>query len=299
VAHDLRGADIHLDMPTVTGTENILMAAVLARGTTRIHNAAREPEVTDLCNFLITLGAKIEGVGTSTLVIEGVSRLSPASRPYAIVPDRIEAGTYLCAAAITGGDIEVVDVEPSTLDATLAKLVDAGCTVETGHSSVRVRRDGPLKAFKARTEPYPGLATDMQAQLMSVACLAEGTSNIEETIFENRFMHAAELRRMGARVEHTGRLATVQGVPTLQGAAVMASDLRASAALVLAGLAAQGLTEVLRIYHLDRGYEDMVGKLKGVGARIARAPDNLVDQNRLLAIVDSQELSAPPVMAEA
>ena len=294
IAHDLKGAEIHLDMPTVTGTENILMAAVLAHGVSRIHNAAREPEVMDLVHFLRTLGAKIEGEGTSTLTIEGVPRLSPASRPYPVVADRIEAGTYLCAAAISGGDVEVTDCRPEHLDATLAKLRDLGCEVTVSDTSVRVRRDGPLRSFTARTEPYPGLATDMQAQLMSVACLAQGTSQIEETIFENRFMHAAELNRMGADIQHKGRLATVVGTDTLQGASVMASDLRASAALVLAGLAAQNLTEVLRIYHLDRGYENLVGKLQGVGAHIARMSDSVHDPQAMRTAIEAAMASPAP-----
>lgn len=284
-ADDLRGADIHLDMPTVTGTENILMAAVLASGTSTIHNAAREPEVVDLVKFLRALGAKIEGEGTSTLVVEGVPRLWPASRPHAIVSDRIEAGTYLCAAAIAGGDVEVV-CEPELLTATLDMLRAAGCTLDVGEDRVRLRRDTPLAAFSAQTQPYPGLPTDMQAQLMAVSTLAEGESTIEETIFENRFMHAAELVRLGADVTHTGRHATIRGVPSLEGAAVMASDLRASAALVLAGLAAGGLTEVLRIYHLDRGYEDLVGKLRGVGARIVRVSDAMTDRDAMASELD-------------
>lgn len=285
----LRGADIHLDMPTVTGTENILMAAVLAQGTTRMTNAAREPEVVDLCDFLISCGAKIQGAGTSTLVIEGASRLSPASRPYRIVPDRIEAGTYLCAAAITGGDITLTNTDPSLMEATLAKLESAGCTVDRGTDTIRVRRDRPLAPFKIRTEPHPGFPTDMQAQMMALACFADGTSLIEETIFENRFMHASELCRMGADVTHSGRHATIRGTGRLQGAAVMASDLRASAALVLAGLAANGLTEVLRIYHLDRGYDDLVGKLRGVGARITRVSDSLQGADRLTAALDAAD----------
>jgi UDP-N-acetylglucosamine 1-carboxyvinyltransferase len=285
--HDLRGADILLDMPTVTGTENILMAAVLARGTTYLRNAAREPEVEDLCRFLVTLGAKIEGIGTSTLTIEGVPRLSPASRAYRIVPDRIEAGTYLCAGAAAGGEIEVTGVEPTHLEATLGKLRDAGCELAVGKDSVRLSRSAPLRPFRVRTEPYPGFATDMQAQLMTLACLTEGTSTIEETIFENRFMHAAELLRMGADIATTARIATVKGKGGLSGAAVMASDLRASAALVLAGLAAKGITQVLRIYHLDRGYENLVGKLRAVGARIGRVADNVTDEKRLLASLDA------------
>ncbi len=292
---DLRGADIHLDMPTVTGTENIVMAAVLANGTTRITNAAREPEVVDLCEFLNTLGAKITGAGTSTLLIEGVPRLSAASRPYRVIPDRIEAGTFLCAAAVTGGDVTLTGVEPKHLEATIAKLGEAGCDVRTTADTVRLSRLRPLQAFKLRTEPYPGFPTDMQAQLMTLACFAKGTSIIEETIFENRYMHAAELLRMGADVQHSGRLATVRGNGTLKGAAVMASDLRASAALVLAGLAAEGLTEVLRIYHLDRGYEDLVGKLRKVGARIARVSDGLHDREKLRAALDAE----PVEIAEA
>jgi UDP-N-acetylglucosamine 1-carboxyvinyltransferase len=285
--HDLRGADILLDMPTVTGTENILMAAVLARGTTHLRNAAREPEVEDLCRFLVTLGAKIEGIGTSTLVIEGVPRLTPASRPYRIVPDRIEAGTYLCAGAAAGGEVTVTGVDPAHLEATIGKLQQAGCELTVSGDSVRLARTGKLVPFRVRTEPFPGFATDMQAQFMTLACLAEGTSTIEETIFENRFMHAAELLRMGADLSTTARVATVRGTGRLSGAAVMASDLRASAALVLAGLAAEGMTEVLRIYHLDRGYENLVGKLRAVGARIGRVADNVTDPGRLRASLDA------------
>lgn len=269
----LKGTDIYLDVPTVTGTENILMAAVLAEGTTIMHNAAREPEVVDLCNFLISLGAKIEGAGTSKLTIHGVSRLSPASRPYRIVSDRIEAGTYLCAAAVTGGDITLTNTDPSLLQPVIGKLREAGCTIEAGTDTVRCIGPETLKPFKVITEPHPGFPTDMQAQLMVVSCLANGTSTVTETIFENRFMHVPELSRMGARIETHSNTATVVGVDKLHGAAVMASDLRASAALVLAGLAAEGLTEVLRIYHLDRGYEHLVSKLQGVGARIARISD--------------------------
>jgi UDP-N-acetylglucosamine 1-carboxyvinyltransferase len=297
----LRGADIHLDMPTVTGTENIVMAAVLAQGTTRISNAAREPEVEDLCRFLVTLGAKIEGIGTSTLLIEGSSRLTPASRPYRIVSDRIEAGTYLCAGAISGGEITVTDTDPLLMEATLAKLEEAGCSIERGKTSVTLRRSTPLRPFRVRTEPHPGLPTDMQAQLMAVACLANGTSIFEETIFENRFMHAAELARMGADISHSGRLATIRGTGQLQGAQVMASDLRASAALVLAGLAAGGITEVLRIYHLDRGYEKLVSKLRNVGARITRVSDSLLGVDKLKAALDAADrvVGEPPPPAEA
>jgi UDP-N-acetylglucosamine 1-carboxyvinyltransferase len=285
-ARHLRGAEIHLDVPTVTGTENILMAAVLAEGTSVIHNAASEPEVEDLCDFLTTLGANIEGAGTSRLVIKGVSRLTPASRPYSILPDRIETGTYLCAAAVTGGDITVTHTDPSLLVAVLSKLREAGCEIEVGESTIRLRRTGPLKSFKLRTEPYPGFPTDMQAQLMVVAALASGTSTLVETIFENRFMHAAELLRMNAEIETNGNTATVTGGP-LSPTAVMASDLRASAALILAGLATDGISEVLRIYHLDRGYEDLVGKLRGVGARIARISDAVQDPQTMRAAFDA------------
>ena len=272
-ADRLRGAEIHLDMPTVTGTENILMAAVLAEGRTTIQNAAKEPEIVDLANFLITLGAKIEGAGSSTLTIDGVARLSPASRPYAVMPDRIETGTYLCAAAATGGSIRIDGADPSTLHAVLAKLTEAGCDIKTSERSIWLSRKGPLRPFRIRTDPHPGFPTDMQAQLMVLACLAEGTSTLQETIFENRFMHVPELMRMGARIDTHGNTATIRGTGQLTGAAVMASDLRASAALVLAALAAEGMSEVLRIYHLDRGYEDLVGKLQGLGASIARISD--------------------------
>lgn len=271
-ADGLRGADIHLDMPTVTGTENILTAAVLAEGTTVLSNAAQEPEVVDLCNYLVAMGAKIEGIGTGTLVVQGVPRLTPSPRPYRILPDRIETGTYLCAAAVTGGDITVTDTDPTLLTAVLDKLREAGCTIETTPTTIRCVADGPLRAFDLTTAPYPAFPTDMQAQLMTVASVAEGTSTIIETIFENRFMHAAEMLRLGARIDAKGNVAKIQGT-RLTGASVMASDLRASAALVLAGLASEGFTEVLRIYHLDRGYEDMVGKLRHLGAKIARVDD--------------------------
>jgi UDP-N-acetylglucosamine 1-carboxyvinyltransferase len=277
----LKGAEMRLDMPTVTGTENIVMAAVLADGTTVIHNAAREPEVVDLCNFLVACGAKIEGAGEDTIVIHGVSRLSPAPRPYRILPDRIETGTYLCAAAVTRGDITVTETDPSIMGSTLEKLREAGCDVEVGADSIRLRADRPLRPFQLTTEPHPGFPTDMQAQLMTLACFAEGESTLVETIFENRFMHAAELLRMGAVIETRGNTAKVMGRGKLTGAAVMASDLRASAALVLAGLAAEGITEVLRIYHLDRGYADMVGKLRTLGAGIARVDEAVRDTGEL------------------
>jgi UDP-N-acetylglucosamine 1-carboxyvinyltransferase len=284
-AGQLRGADISLDMPTVTGTENIVMAAVLADGTTVLRNAAMEPEVSDLCHFLNSLGAQVEGIGTSTLTIRGVSRLTPASRAYPICPDRIETGTYLCAAAVTGGDVEVTHTDPSQFAGVLNKFAEAGCEISTTPTTVRLKGPERLRAFKVRTEPYPGFPTDMQAQMMVLAALADGTSTLTETIFENRFMHAAELMRMGARIETRGNTATIIGQPRLTGAAVMASDLRASAALVLAGLAASGLTEVLRIYHLDRGYDDMINKLRGLGARVARVSDAEHDPKVLAAAV--------------
>ncbi|MCB9681470.1 MAG: UDP-N-acetylglucosamine 1-carboxyvinyltransferase [Alphaproteobacteria bacterium] len=286
-AGKLRGAEIQLDMPTVTGTENILMAAVLADGTSVIHNAAREPEVVDLGRFLQSLGARIEGLGTSTLTIEGVARLAPGERPYAILPDRIETGTWLTAAAVTGGDVTVTDTDPELLRAVLAKLVETGCEITTTPTTIRCKGPDRPKAFRLRTDPHPGFPTDMQAQLMVVATLADGTSTITETIFENRFMHAAELLRMGARIEASGNTATIVGQPRLQGSPVMASDLRASAALVVAGLAAQGLTEVLRIYHLDRGYEQLVTKLRGLGARIGRVADDAHDPAVLRGALDA------------
>jgi UDP-N-acetylglucosamine 1-carboxyvinyltransferase len=280
IVGDLRGADIVLDMPTVTGTENILMAAVLARGRTTIANAAREPEIVDLANFLISLGARISGAGTSTITVDGVARLSPASRPYRILPDRIEAGTYLCAAAATGGDITVTDTDPSLLTDVLTRLASMGCQIDTTPTTIRCRAEGPLRPIDIETEPYPGFPTDMQAQLTTLACIAAGDSNVTETIFENRFMHVAELRRMGADIQEDGNTIHISG-QSLNGASVMASDLRASAALVIAGLAAEGLTEVLRIYHLDRGYEDLVGKLSGVGAIIGRISDAVTDRDTM------------------
>jgi UDP-N-acetylglucosamine 1-carboxyvinyltransferase len=293
-ADDLRGADFTFDVVTVTGTENVVMAAVLARGVSTLRNVAMEPEVVDLCHFLVSLGARIDGIGTDTLVIEGVPRLWAASRPYSILPDRIETGTYLCAAAVTGGDITVTHTDPSQLNAVTDVLAAAGCEITSGPDWIRCRRTTPLRPVDITTAPYPLFPTDMQAQLMTVVALAEGQSRIEETIFENRFMHAPELCRMGASIAHTNRVATVTGAAELTGAAVMASDLRASAALVLAGLAATGLTQVLRIYHLDRGYEDLVGKLRGVGARIGRVSDAENDADVL-----KSSLAAPETVAYA
>lgn len=269
----LKGAHMRLDMPTVTGTENILMAAVLAHGDTTIENAAAEPEVEELGAFLNSLGAKVEGAGTPTIHVQGVTSLVPATRPWHILPDRIEAGTYLVAAAITGGDIRCENARADHLAPVLAVLRAAGCGVETGDDFVRVWRDGPVQPVDITTAPHPGFPTDMQAQLMALLSLANGSSQIRETIFENRFMHVAELLRLGARIDINGNLATVHGVPELSGATVMATDLRASASLVLAGLAARGRTEILRIYHLDRGYEHLAEKLRGVGANVQRGQE--------------------------
>jgi UDP-N-acetylglucosamine 1-carboxyvinyltransferase len=269
----LKGAHMRLDMPTVTGTENILMAAVLAHGDTTIENAAAEPEVEELGAFLNSLGAKVEGAGTATIHVQGVTSLVPATRPWHILPDRIEAGTYLVAAAITGGDIRCENARADHLAPVLDVLRAAGCGVETGDDYVRVWRSGPVTPVDITTAPHPGFPTDMQAQLMALLSLANGSSQIRETIFENRFMHVAELLRLGARIDINGNLATVHGVPELSGATVMATDLRASASLVLAGLAARGRTEILRIYHLDRGYEHLAEKLRGVGANVQRGQE--------------------------
>ena len=281
-ARQLRGARSPLDVPTVTGTENLLMAAVLARGETVIENAACEPEVVDLARFLSSLGARIEGAGTPTIHIQGATSLRPAQEPHSILPDRIEAGTYLVAGAITGGDVTVTNVEPSDLVPVVHMLRAAGCDVEVGTDTVRVRRDGPVKPLDLRTEPHPGFPTDMQAQFMALLTMAHGASRVTETIFENRFMHVPELARMGAQIEIRGNEAAVGGVERLRGATVMATDLRASAGLVLAGLAADGLSEVLRLHHLDRGYERLVEKLRALGASVARVPEERRDLGVLL-----------------
>ena len=267
-AKRLRGTRIVTDMVTVTGTENLMMAAVLAEGETVIENAAREPEVVDLALALNALGARIRGAGTDRIVIEGVSALHGGS--HRVMSDRIEAGTFLCAVAAAGGELRLTGCQPDTLDATLDKLREAGLRIETGSDWVSASMTGRPRAFNLRTAPYPGLATDMQAQLMAVNCVAEGTSVITETIFENRFMHVQELSRLGADIDAQGNTAVVRGVPGLSGAIVMATDLRASAGLVIAGLVAQGDTLVDRIYHLDRGYERMERKLASVGASIER-----------------------------
>ncbi|MFI3271592.1 MAG: UDP-N-acetylglucosamine 1-carboxyvinyltransferase [Pseudomonadota bacterium] len=267
----LHGARIYFDFPTVGGTENLLMAAALADGETILENAAREPEVVDLANFLIACGAQIEGHGTSVIRIQGVPSLHGCE--YSIMPDRIEAGTFLVAAGITDGELLLTGCPWEEQEATIAKLITMGMHIEKREDGVLARRavqGKPLKAVDVTTQPFPGFATDMQAQVMALMCLAEGSSVMKETIFENRFMHASELMRMGADIRVTGRNAMVRGVDTLRGAPVMASDLRASASLVLAGLAAQGTTHVQRIYHLDRGYEHIETKLSAVGAHIRR-----------------------------
>jgi UDP-N-acetylglucosamine 1-carboxyvinyltransferase len=267
-AKRLRGARIVTDMVTVTGTENLMMAATLAEGETVIENAAREPEVVDLARALIALGARIEGAGTDRIVVQGVSALHGGE--VRVMSDRIEAGTFLCAVAATGGDLTLTGCDPSSMDATLDKLREAGLQLETGSDWVRARMDRRPRAINLRTAPYPGLATDMQAQFMAVNCVAEGTGVVTETIFENRFMHVQEMQRLGADIDAQGNTAIIRGVPSLSGAIVMATDLRASAGLVIAGLVAQGDTLVDRIYHLDRGYERMERKLAAAGASIER-----------------------------
>ena len=271
-ASRLKGARLVLETVTVTGTENLMMAATLAEGTTYIENAAREPEVVDLANFLITMGARIKGAGTDTIVIEGVARLHGGS--YEVLPDRIEAGTYLVAAAITRGRVRVRNVRSGHLDAVLAKLSEAGATVTTGDNWIEVDMRGRRpRAVDLRTAPYPAFPTDMQAQFAALNTIAGGVGTITETIFENRFMHMLEMRRLGAEIRLEGNTAIIKGVPHLTAAPVMATDLRASASLVLAGLVAEGRTQIERIYHIDRGYECIEEKLKGLGAEIRRIPD--------------------------
>ena len=271
-ARRLKGARIVMDMVTVTGTENLMMAAVLADGITVLENAAREPEVTDLVNFLNKMGAKISGAGTDTLTIEGVKSLQGTT--YKVVPDRIETGTFLVAAAITGGKVKVKDTDPTLLDAVLDKLRDAGAKIECGDDWIELDMQGKRpKAVSVRTAPYPAFPTDMQAQFTALNIVAEGTGTIVETIFENRFMHVQELQRMGANIEVEGNTAIVRGVEKLNAAPIMATDLRASASLILAGLVAQGETEVLRIYHIDRGYELIEEKLSYLGAEIRRVAE--------------------------
>jgi UDP-N-acetylglucosamine 1-carboxyvinyltransferase len=268
----LHGARIATDMVTVTGTENFLMAAALAEGETLLENAAQEPEIPDLAEMLIAMGAKIEGHGTSRIQIQGVERLHGCT--HQVVADRIEAGTFLCAAAATGGDVVLRHARSDHLDAVIDKLIEAGAEIEAGTHTrgvfIRVRASGRLKAQGFRTTEYPGFPTDMQAQFMALNCIAEGVAKVTETIFENRFMHVNELVRLGAQIQTDGKVALVEGVPRLQGATVMATDLRASASLVIAGLVAEGETVIDRIYHLDRGYDQMEEKLRGIGADIVR-----------------------------
>lgn len=267
-AKRLKGAHIVTDMVTVTGTENLLMAATLAEGTTVIENAAREPEVVDLANCLIAMGAKIRGAGTPVIEVEGVSELHGAT--HSVLPDRIETGSFLVAALMTRGDVTVTHAAPHTLDIVLEKLREAGATVQTGDDWIRVSIDKRPQAVSVRTVPHPGFPTDMQAQFMALDTIAEGTGRITETIFENRFMHVPELQRLGANITVDGHTAVVTGVEALSGANVMATDLRASASLVIAGLVAKGETIVDRIYHLDRGYDHMEVKLAALGAQIER-----------------------------
>jgi UDP-N-acetylglucosamine 1-carboxyvinyltransferase len=264
----LAGGEYSFPVVSVGATENAVMAAVLSSGRTELFNAAREPEIVDLCNLLVAMGARIEGIGSSHLVIDGVEGLGGTS--YQVMPDRIEAGSYACAAGITGGSIDLIGARPDDMRAILNALFQAGLMLEFHDKGIKVSASGPLKPLALSTSPFPGFPTDMQAQFMAMLALAKGDSFLEETIFENRYMHVPELRRMGADVDIHGRSAIVHGVEKLTGAEVMATDLRASMSLVLAGLAAEGETEVLRVYHLDRGYERLEEKLSAVGATIER-----------------------------
>ena len=267
----LAGGTIYFDVPSVTGTENILMAAVLAKGETVIKNAAREPEVTNLVDMLISMGARIKGRDTDRLSIQGVKSLKPAE--ITTIPDRIETGTYLIAVGTAGGEATLTHCNPAHLPALIEKLRAAGLIIKESGSSIFVSRPSKVHSIDIKTQPYPGFPTDLQAQLMALMSLSSGLSVITETIFENRFMHVAELKRMGADIKINGNSAIVKGIDQLKGARVMATDLRASASLVVAGLAAQGITEISRIYHLERGYEDMVGKLQGLGARVSKTKE--------------------------
>ncbi|MHB8249783.1 MAG: UDP-N-acetylglucosamine 1-carboxyvinyltransferase [Acidithiobacillus sp.] len=267
-AKRLKGARIVMDMVSVTGTENLLMAATLADGYTTIENAACEPEVVDLARCLTAMGARIAGAGSSVIEIEGVAELHGAE--HSVLPDRIETGTYLVATAMAGGDVTLKRTDPRILDAVMAKLREAGARIDEGENSIRIRMDRRPGAVDLRTAPYPAFPTDMQAQFMAMNCIAEGRGVLTETIFENRFMHVSELQRLGADISTDGKVAVVRGVPRLHGAPVMATDLRASASLVLAGLVAEGETRIDRIYHLDRGYEVIEEKLSALGADIRR-----------------------------
>jgi UDP-N-acetylglucosamine 1-carboxyvinyltransferase len=267
-AKRLKGARIFMDTVTVTGTENLMMAACLAEGETVLENCAREPEVVDLARCLVAMGARIQGHGGDVIAVQGVERL--AGVDYAVMPDRIEAGTFLAAAAATRGSITLTDAPVSSLDPVIQKLREAGAGIAVGESTLRIAMRARPKAVSVRTAPHPGFPTDMQAQFIAVNSVAEGTSRVTETIFENRFMHVQELRRLGANIEVEGNTAIIYGVDTLTGATVMATDLRASASLVIAGLVAEGETIIERIYHLDRGYEHIESRLASLGARIAR-----------------------------
>ncbi|WP_374328744.1 UDP-N-acetylglucosamine 1-carboxyvinyltransferase [Azonexus sp.] len=267
-ASRLKGARICTDMVTVTGTENLMMAACLADGETIIENAAREPEVVDLANCLVAMGARISGAGTDIVRIQGVEKLHGAH--HAIMPDRIETGTYLCAAAVTGGKVRLTRTSAAYLDSVVDKLLDAGCEIVIERDAIQLSAPARLKAVSLRTAPYPAFPTDMQAQFMAMNCVADGVATIRETIFENRFMHVNELMRLGANIQIEGNNAVVRGVDRLQGATVMATDLRASASLIIAGLVAQGETLIDRIYHLDRGYERIEQKLSALGASVER-----------------------------
>lgn len=267
-ADELRGTDIYFDVPSVGATENIMMAAVLAKGTTLIHNAAREPEIVDLQNFLNKMGAKVRGAGMDILRIDGVNQLNPAE--HTVIPDRIEAGTHMVAAVMTQGDIEVENVIPEHLEPVIAKLRQAGAEIRIGDDTVRVLRTGRMKGIDCKTMPYPGFPTDMQPQFMAMLAMSEGTSVITETIFENRFQHVDELRRMGAQITIEGRTAIVRGVDSLEGAFVEATDLRAGAALFLAALAAEDATVLEKVGHIDRGYENLELKYRQLGAKLTR-----------------------------
>jgi len=264
----LQGARYYMDLVTVTGTENLMMAAALAQGTTVLENAAKEPEVVDMAECLVKMGAKITGAGTDEITIVGVDRLNGAM--HNVVCDRIEAGTYMVAVAMTGGEVKLLNVQPHLLDAVIEKLRDAGAIVDCDVDSITVKSDGQMKAVNIRTAPHPAFPTDMQAQFMALNTVAKGISKVTETIFENRFMHVQEMQRLGADIDVEGNTALVKGVPFLDGATVMATDLRASASLVLAGLVARGETVIERIYHLDRGYENLEKKLNALGADVKR-----------------------------
>ena len=264
----LQGARYYMDLVTVTGTENLMMAAALASGTTVLENAAKEPEVVDMADCLIKMGAKISGAGTDTITIQGVDKLNGAE--HQVVCDRIEAGTYMVAAAMTGGEVKLNNVQEHLLDAVIEKLREAGAKVTCEKNSITVKSDGKLKAVNIRTAPHPAFPTDMQAQFMALNTVAEGVSKVTETIFENRFMHVQEMQRLGASIDIDGNTALVKGVSHLDGATVMATDLRASASLVLAGLVANGQTVIERIYHLDRGYENLEEKFNALGANLKR-----------------------------